>query len=117
MNDRRALLTSSAGMRLIAQTTLYNNGDMARLRSFIAEHYTPTSLEAESAVRRAQAWQIVREQIGRLRVRQVIGFDKLHVIVLMQAERELDALFLNEVYVEEEYPHKIAVYVHQRIGG
>jgi hypothetical protein len=43
----------------------------------------------------------------------VIGFDKLHVIVLMQAEYDPDALFLNEVFVEEDYPHKIAVYVHQ----
>lgn len=116
MNDQRALVTSNAGMRLIAQTTLYNSGDMARLQAFIAENYTPASLEAESAVRRAQAWQGIREQIGRLRVRQVIGYDKLHVIVLMQAEHAPDTLFLNEVFVEEEYPHKIAVYVHQRIG-
>lgn len=117
MNDQRALVTSNAGMRLIAQTTLYNNGDMARLHAFIAENYTAASLDEESAVHRAQAWQIVREQIGRLRVRQVIGFDKLHVIVLMQAEYAPDALFLNEVYVEEEYPHKIAVYIHQRVGA
>lgn len=116
MNDQRALVTSNAGMRLIAQTTLYNNGDMARLHTFIAENYTAASLDEESALRRAQAWQIVREQIGRLRLRQVIGYDKLHVIVLMQAEYAPDALFLNEVFVEEDYPHKIAVYVHQRIG-
>jgi hypothetical protein len=116
MNDQRALVTSNAGMRLIAQTTLYNSGDMARLHDFIAENYTTSSLDEESALRRAQAWQIVREQIGRLRVRQVIGFDKLRVIALMQSEHAPDALFLNEVVVEEAYPHKIAVYIHQRVG-
>jgi hypothetical protein len=115
MNDQRALVTSSAGMRLIAQTTLYNSGDLARLQDFIANNYTTASLAEESALRRAQAWGIVRAQIGRLRVRQVIGFDKLHVIVLMQAEYEPDALFLNEVFVEEGYPHKIALYLHQAL--
>jgi len=39
----------------------------------------------------------------------------LHVIALMDAEKLPDTLFLNEVLVEEAYPHKIAVYVHQRI--
>jgi hypothetical protein len=38
------------------------------------------------------------------------------VIALMQSEHAPDALFLNEVVVEEAYPHKIAVYIHQRVG-
>jgi hypothetical protein len=114
-NERDALIHSNAGMRLIAQTKLYNDGDFARFVTFTAQNYTPAALEAETAEHRAAAWEIVRGQIGRLRVRQVLGIDKLHVIALMDAENVPDVLFLNEVMVEEAYPHLIAVYVHQRI--
>ncbi|MDZ4766686.1 MAG: hypothetical protein SGI73_19275 [Chloroflexota bacterium] len=114
-NETAALTHSNAGMRLIAQTKLYNDGDFARFAQFIADNYTQVPLAEETAEHRAGAWGIVRDQIGRLRIRQVLGIDKLHVIALMDAEKLPDTLFLNEVLVEEAYPHKIAVYVHQRI--
>jgi hypothetical protein len=39
VDDSSALVTSNAGMRLMAQQMLYNRGDFARLRTFIGESY------------------------------------------------------------------------------
>jgi hypothetical protein len=117
MSDQRILAGSNAGMRLIAQTSIYNSGDFARLEQYFRDNYTAAQLDEEPAERRAQAWQIVHEQIGRLRVRQVLGVDKHHVVALMTCEQHPGLLYLNEVMVEEPYPHKVSLYVHQHIGA
>jgi hypothetical protein len=105
VNDKATLRLSNAGMRLIAQQTLLNNGDAQRLRVFITDSYAPSVLETqpvESLLTDLQA-------LGKLRVFQVLASDKHRVVVLMQAQQD-EALYMVELAVEEDYPHKITAY-------
>lgn len=109
MDDVTALRISQAGMRFIAQMTIYNSGDFERLHTFISESYHPDLLLRESVEQRVAAFREQRERLGRVRVQQVIGTAKHHVIVLLESQH-LDDYFLNDVTVEEDYPHLIQEY-------
>lgn len=106
MNDKTALKSSSAGMRFIAQMTLQNNGDDARLREFFAASYTSSLLEQSSADERVRSAVDWRGAAGKLRVFQVVATDKHRVIVLLQAQ-QTEALYYAEMAVEEDYPHRV----------
>ncbi len=109
MDDKLALRISQAGMRFIAQMTIYNSADFERLRTFLAESYHPDLLAQESAEERLADFREQYATIGKLRVRQVVGTGKHHVIVLLEAQNQ-DEFFLCELIVEEEYPHLITDY-------
>jgi len=109
INDQLALQRSQAGLRLIAQTTLYNSGNFARLRTFIAESYAPALLESMSAGARLLGFRQMRADHGRLRVQQVLAAGPHHVVVLMADEKQ-GALSLHDLEVEADYPHRILSY-------
>lgn len=95
-------------MRLIAQQTLLNGGDAERLRLFISDSYAASALEAQPA----ESWLNELQAAGRLRVFQVLAADKHRAVVLMQAQRD-EALYMVELAVEEDYPHKITICTYQ----
>ena len=105
MDDKTALKLSSAGMRLIAQTTLYNRADWHRLGEYIRDGYAPATLEAQPQAERIAGWQRTFEQAGRLKVKQVLATDKHQVIVALEAER--GGMYYAELKVEEDYPHRV----------
>jgi len=111
VSDKGALVTSNAGMRLIAQQTLLNRGDFERLRGFVTESYAAAALEARSAEARLADLQAALAQSGRLRIYQVLAVDKHRVIALMQGQRD-QAFYLTELAVEEDYPHRITEFSH-----
>ena len=106
MDNRATLAGSQAGMRFIAQMTIYNSGDFERMRSFIVESYSPDLVEPDSVDERLEDFRAQRAAVGKLRVRQVVGTGKYHVIVLLEAEQGEDFI-LSELKVEEDYPHRI----------
>jgi hypothetical protein len=109
MDDVTALRISQAGMRFIAQMTIYNSGDFERLRTYIAESYHPDLLLRESIDERLAAFREQRERVGKLRVQQVIGTAKHHVLVMLESQH-LEDYFLTDLTVEEDYPHRIQEY-------
>ena len=109
MDDKLALRISQAGMRLIAQMTIYNSGDFERLRQYIEESYHPDILADETVEQRLAIFREQYETIGKVRIKQVIGSGKHHVIVLLETENE-EGYLLNELKVEEDYPHQIIVF-------
>ena len=111
MDDKLALRISQAGMRFIAQMTIYNSGDFQRLRQYIDESYHPDLLADQSAEARVEEFRQRYQALGRLRVQQVIGTGKHHVIVLLRAQND-DELYLNQLKVEEDYPHLIVENQH-----
>jgi hypothetical protein len=112
---QQQLVRSHAGMRLIAQMTLYNRGDMERLRGFIAESYTEGALEVMSAKDRLLDLKMTFRVAGRMRVRQVVAVDAHRVVAMVQAQKN-NGMYLAQIAVEEEYPHKIIDYHHQLLG-
>lgn len=116
MNDQTALTTSSAGMRLIAQLTLFNRGDFRRLRIFIADSYAPAALETEPLAARLARMRGQFASGGPLRVYQVLAVDKHRVAALTQA-RHTAPLFYTELAVEEDYPHRIIDYLHRPLDS
>ncbi len=111
MNDKTALRASQAGMRFIAQMTIYNSGNFERLRQFINESYH-ADLSAERDVdARIEDFRQRYETVGKLQVQQVIATGKQVVVILLKAEKD-DEFYLNELKVEEDYPHQIIEYHH-----
>jgi hypothetical protein len=112
MDDKTALKWSNAGMRLIAQTTVLNSGDTARLRDFIANNYAPKALEDQTVDERVESVQATFAQTGKLKIFQVLATDKHRVIVIMQAQAD-DAMYYTEIAVEEDFPHKVTAYIQR----
>ncbi len=109
------LTRSHAGMRLIAQTTLYNKGDLERLRAYIADYYQPAALEAQSATDRLLEFKLTYRVAGKLRVHQIVAADEHRAVVMLHGQKN-NSLYLAEMAVEEAYPHKVTGYHHQLLG-
>ncbi|HVU10930.1 MAG TPA: hypothetical protein VHD90_06615 [Phototrophicaceae bacterium] len=109
MQDKLALRASHAGMRLIAQMTIYNSTDFDRLRVYITESYHPDLLAERSVDERLTELHDQYEWLGKVRIQQVIGTDEHRVIVLLAAEK-VDGYFFNLMEVEEDYPHRVIEY-------
>ena len=107
MDDKIALRSSQAGMRFIAQMTIYNSGSFERLKQFLLESYHPDLLAQEDIDERLDDFRYQYETLGKVRVRQVVGMGKHHVIVLLEVEKS-DEFFLNDMQVEEDYPHRVS---------
>lgn len=110
--DKLALRASQAGMRLIAQTHIYNGMNWERLAQFISDSYHPDTLEEQPVESRVAVFKTSSERAGRLRIKQVLATNEHHVILVLEAEK-MDGLFYQEMKVEEEYPHRITAYMHQ----
>lgn len=113
--DKQILTLNRAGRRFIAQTTIYNGGDAERLRVFIRDSYDDALLAAESVEERLAAFRRAYDEHGRLRVRQVIATDEYQIIVLMQTEKD-EAYFLNQMTVQDDYPHKVTQFSQTAVG-
>ena len=114
MSDQQALVTSQAGMRLVAILTLLNRGEFARLRQYLREHFTTDALEENPAPARVAELRVLRADQGRQRFRQVVGVEKHRVIALTDGEH--GGLFIHELMCEDDYPHKITAYHVARIA-
>jgi hypothetical protein len=110
MTDQQALVTSQAGMRLVAILTLFNKGDFARLRQYFREHFTEAALEEQAGAARLAQLRLLRANAGRQRLRQVVGVEKHRVIALMDAES--GGLYIHELSCEEDYPHKVTAHYY-----
>ncbi len=108
MSDQQSLVTSQAGMRLVAMLTLLNRGDFARLRQYVREYFTDDALEEHPAPARLAALRVLRADEGRQRFRQVVGVEKHRVIALTDGEH--GRLFIHKLMCEDDYPHKVTAY-------
>ncbi len=115
MSDHQLLSQSAAGMRLIAQTTLYNAGNLARLEVFIAASYHPDLLAAQDVAARLAAFAAHYDALGRWKVLQTLATSKHHVIVVFATERDAEAFYYCELAVEADYPHRITAYRFERL--
>jgi hypothetical protein len=112
---KTAMALSSAGKRFIAQMTLYNSGSFDRLRTFIAESYTPEQLAEQPAADRLAALEQLFAEAGRLRIFHHISVTDYRVVLLLQ--NQAGELFYNRLKVDEEYPHLITQYIHRPHGA
>lgn len=110
--DISTLKTSVAGMRFIAQMTIYNKQDIARLESYLRENYHKRALKERDIATRTAEFQTLLAQHGRARISQVIGADKHHAVVLVTYERG-DLYGLYDLIVEDDYPHLILAFDQQ----
>jgi hypothetical protein len=102
-------------MRLIAQLTFYNRGDSGRLRTFIAESYTTGALEGMSAKDRLLDLKMTYRVAGKMRVRHVVAAGPHRVVAMVQGQKN-NGMYLAQIAVEEDFPHRIVDYHHQLLG-
>jgi len=105
-SDKLALQTSQAGMRLMAQLHLYNQNAQDRLAQFVAESYTDALIAQQDVDSRLAEFNQRYEELGRLKIKQVLATSKHHVIVALSAEND-ERYFYSELKVEDDYPHKV----------
>ena len=108
MSAQAHLKQSSAGMRLIALLTVYNQGDFARLHAYIADNYAPAALMEQSSEVRARELYDGYAGRGKLRVEQVVAIGKYQAVVIVQAQQD-EAFHALQVVVEEDFPHLITL--------
>jgi hypothetical protein len=101
------LVPSNAGMRLIAQLTIFNKGDFTRLRDYITENYAPEALEVASAKARLVEFKAVYNMSGKMRIDRVVATDKHQALVVVEGER--GDFYMLQLTVSEDYPHKVLV--------
>lgn len=99
------LIPSNAGMRMIAQTTLFNKGDFERLRTYITDNYADIALEAAPARARLAEFKAIYRMAGKLRIDQVVAVDKHTALVVMESER--GGFYMVQMVVSDNYPHKV----------
>jgi hypothetical protein len=99
------LIPSNAGMRLIAQTTLFNKGDFERLRTFIADNYAEIALEAASVKARLAEFKVLYRMAGKMRIDRVMAIDKHTALVILESER--GDFYMAQMVVSGDYPHKV----------
>ena len=104
--DKFALRASQAGMRFIAQMHIFNSGDDDRLRTFIADSYHADALASNDQQARFEFLSQWRDQVGRVRVQQVMATSEHAVIVILNTEQS-DEYYYTELHVEADYPHRI----------
>lgn len=114
--DKRALTTSQAGMRLIAMMKIYNDGNLPRLRAYIADNYEAATLLEIDADERTRAWGETYAALGRQKVKQVLAAGKHQVAIVLTAEHSPDYYYA-EIEVGEEYPHRIVRFLHAPMAG
>jgi hypothetical protein len=102
------LIRSRAGMRLIAQLTIFNSGDFDRLRLYLAENYAPAAFDVQPLEARLDALRADFAAFGRLRIDRVIGAGEHQVIVALEAER--GGFVLAQMVVSADYPHAVTHY-------
>ena len=108
--DKQLLIRTPAGMRLIAQLTLYNNGDLDRLRGFMEASYAPAALEGDDSLEhRFARFHEQRVRLGRVRIVQLLAYDDHRAIVMLEAEH-VTGFSVADLQVDPEYPHPITFY-------
>jgi hypothetical protein len=106
VDTKIALMQTPVGRRVIAFLTIFGSGDFDRLRTYIAENYNDTALRQCPVDERLHQHQTIFEQAGKLRVYQVVASDEHHVVFIVQGQKD-DSLYLNEMRIEADYPHKV----------
>ena len=106
---KQHLTASHAGIRLIAQMTIFNKGDFERLRTYVQDNYAAGALAMISAKARLAELKAIKRIDGKMRVEQVVAAGEHEVIVVLVAERG-EAVYLTQLAVEEEFPHKITFF-------
>lgn len=116
VENKIILAHSQAGLRFIAQMTLYNRGDFERLRAFVAENYDTALLAAESGDERLRRFREAHRTLGRVRVRELISAEKYRIVVLLEAEKD-DRLYYTRLKVAEDYPHPVVQHLFRPHGA
>jgi hypothetical protein len=112
METQIALTRTKAGRRLMGLLVAFNSGDSDRLRAYIAEHTAREALQQHSV----EAWTEQLARIyrisGGLKIHQVVATDEYKVVVLARSHSD-GAFWLVELAVSDEYPYRIAEFIHR----
>lgn len=115
MDNKFALKSNSAGIRLIAQMTIYNSGDFERLRRLVEDSYSDDLLGLRAADDWLAMFKDLHRRLGKLRVMQVLALDKYQVVVLMLAQND-SGFYIHDLKVDPEYPHKVIGYSQSAVA-
>jgi hypothetical protein len=107
-----AMVTTPVGRRLIGFLAIYNSADSERLQTFIAENYEDKALDSRSVNEWLKDYTEFYSEAGKLRVFQIVAMDEHYMVALMQSQAN-GGLYLNEVRVSADYPHKLEKHVHR----
>lgn len=112
MQVQTELMKTKAGRRFVGFLKTFNGGEVKPMQNFVAQYTTDEALEQNTL----DAWIVhlgaIYAQTGGLRALQVMASDEYRVVLLMQAHAN-ESLHVVEMAVSEEYPHKVAEFIHR----
>lgn len=109
--DRSTIKMTPAGRRYVGFLAIFNNGDSARLRSYIEDNFAPESLAQMPVDRLLELFARIHRETGGMIVQEVTP-DGEHRIALKLKARNHETTYADEMTVSENYPHKILTYHH-----
>ncbi len=112
MQNKLTLTQSKAGRRFMGFMKVFNSANADAMQQFVADYTTDEALNAQTAAEWEAQLGRIYAATGPMKVFQVIAADEYRVVVLMQASTN-GALFITEMAVSEDYPHKIAEFIHR----
>jgi hypothetical protein len=112
MENKLALTQTKAGRRFMGFMKAFNSGDPAIIGGYIAEYAAGESLKSHNVDDWRDELTRIYSATGGMKLAQVIASDEYRVIVLMQGKAG-GGLYLTEMTVLEDYPHKVAEYKQQ----
>ena len=115
MGDAMRLAQSEAGRRLIGLLTIFNRGHERQMQNYIIDNYTDDALAAQPLTEILRQYQAMWEQVGKLKVLQLIAASEYRIVVLTQAQTD-GSVYYNDLTVTEDYPHKIIAFTHGATG-
>jgi hypothetical protein len=111
---KQHLIASHAGIRLIAQLTIFNKGDFDRLRTYLQHNYADEALADIALKTRLAELKAIYRINGKMRVEQVVAVGKYEALVALVAEKG-EAVYLTQLAVQEDYPHKVTFFAQGKM--
>lgn len=112
--NSQTLKVTPAGRLMMIFLAAFNSGDPAKIRDFIADHYSEETL-ADHPVNELVTWhEQVYAQTGGMRIHKVFLSQEYYVVTVMVAKAD-EALYFNKMKVTHTQPYKIVQFFHEAL--
>lgn len=105
-------MRTKAGRRFAGFMKTFNAGDVEQIQDFVTQYITDDALAQNTTNEWIEHLGAIYTLTGGLRAVQVMASDEYRVVLLMQAHSDA-SLHIVEIAVSEDYPHKVAEFIHR----
>ena len=109
------LKVSPAGRAFMRFLAAFNSGDEERIADFVHQNYNKTTLMDTSADDIVAWFMDLHASTGGLHIFKVYSSERFHVMVIVRAMNDENAMFLDKLKVDDLPPHGVTEYLHEQL--